>query len=613
MLQDAQSNVELLSLIVDQIIEGKMKEIEFLSHVVDIQELTGERKAELYSQLDLYQKSQPMLQSVFVGIEKGNHINFPHSEMPADYDPKERGWYKEAMQHKGQAIVTAPYVDQAMGNVVVTIARVTSDERAVIGFDLSLEELTNVVNNTKIGKTGYPFIVDDSRNIVTHPELEAGTNYNDDQVELMFSTPSGTYNDVNEGVKSKITFVTNLTTGWIIAGTLFEQDIADEAQPIFYRTSLIVLINLIVGSVLVYFIMRSVTTPLNILVKASQKISDGDLTQEVEVLRNDEFGVLAQSFNQMSGSLRTLIMRVGETAEQVAASSEQLSASAQQTGQATQLITESIQNVASGSDQQAKRTNETTQTVHHMSSSVQHIAANAGEVEQSVLQTVDTSKNGKKAIKYAFHQMETIHRTVLQLDGMVNNLDEHSIQIGHIISVIKNIAAQTNILALNAAIEAARAGENGRGFAVVANEIRSLAEQTLQASVEIEGEIDIIQGEAKQVVQSMEQGTIEVADGMSAVSVAGDAFNSIETSIDSVSVKIKEVSKATNQLSKSALQFTQVIDEIATITVRTDSDVQQVSASAQEQLASMEEIISSSAELARMADQIQQLLGKFKV
>jgi methyl-accepting chemotaxis protein len=111
----------------------------------------------------------------------------------------------------------------------------------------------------------------------------------------------------------------------------------------------------------------------------------------------------------------------------------------------------------------------------------------------------------------------------------------------------------------------------------------------------------------------MERGTIEVADGMHAVSIAGQSFEKIQSSVDTVTAQIQEVSAATTQLSTNAAQFTRAIDEIAAITETTDANVQHVSAAAQEQLASMEEIISSSTALARMAEQLQEIVSKFKV
>jgi methyl-accepting chemotaxis protein len=614
MVQNAQNNVGLVSQVVDQVIEGKKKEIDFLSRHIKAGELQGPKQVEVRNLLDRYKASQTALENIYIGTETGLFMISPNIKMPDGFDPRKRDWYKQAMKQKGQAIVSEPYLSTT-GNVVVAIAKVTSDQQGVIALDLSLEKIAEIVNKTKIGKEGYPFIIDQTRKIVVHPTLKAGTESNNPQTDRMFSAPSGAFSYMYEEEKKEkeMVYETNAVTGWKIAGTFYKQEVVDAANPIFYKTMLIILLNVLIGAIIVYFIIRSITKPLANLVQASEKISEGDLTQEVQIVRDDELGALARSFNQMSASLRSLIMQVRETAEQVAASSEQLNASAEQTGKATEHITESMQNVAVGSEQQARQTNDTAQTVHRMTVAVQQIATNAQQVSESALYTASISEEGKQAIQNASQQMETIHGTVQQLDVMVKNLDQHSNQIGSILALIKQIAEQTNLLALNAAIEAARAGEYGRGFAIVADEVRKLAEQTVQASGQIEAEIVTIQQETKQVVQSMERGTIEVADGMHAVSIAGQSFEKIQSSVDTVTAQIQEVSAATSQLSTNAAQFTRAIDEIATITETTDANVQHVSAAAQEQLASMEEIISSSTALARMAEQLQEIVGKFKV
>jgi methyl-accepting chemotaxis protein len=614
MVQNAQNNVGLVSQVVDQVIEGKKKEIDFLSRHIKAGELQGSKQVEVRNLLDRYKASQTALENIYIGTETGLFMISPNIKMPDGFDPRKRDWYKQAMQQKGQAIVSEPYLSTT-GNVVVAIAKVTSDQQGVIALDLSLEKLAEIVNKTKIGKEGYPFIIDQTRKIVVHPTLKAGTESNNPQTDRMFSAPSGAFSYMYEEEKKEkeMVYETNAVTGWKIAGTFYKQEVVDAANPIFYKTMLILLLNIVIGAILVYFIIRSITKPLVNLVQVSKKISEGDLTQEVQIVRDDELGALARSFNQMSASLRSLIMQVRETAEQVAASSEQLNASAEQTGKATEHITESMQNVAAGSEQQARQTNDTAQTVHRVTVVVQQIATNAGQVSESALYTASISEEGKQAIQNASQQMETIYETVQKLDSMVKNLDQHSNKIGNILALIKQIAEQTNLLALNAAIEAARAGEYGRGFAIVADEVRKLAEQTVQASGQIEAEIVTIQQETKQVVQSMERGTIEVADGMHAVSIAGQSFEKIQSSVDTVTAQIQEVSAATSQLSTNAAQFTRAIDEIATITETTDANVQHVSAAAQEQLASMEEIISSSTALARMAEQLQEIVGKFKV
>ncbi|QFF98407.1 methyl-accepting chemotaxis protein [Psychrobacillus glaciei] len=370
----------------------------------------------------------------------------------------------------------------------------------------------------------------------------------------------------------------------------------------------------IVGIVVALVISRMISNPLIKMGRSAEQIAAGDLSaNDIDIKNRDELGDLAKSFNTMSRNLRTLIQEVGSTAEQVASSAEELTASAEQTSTATQQVANNMQEVAKGVEKQVQSVEESSQTINKMSLGAQQIASNAQDVSDTAIEASQKASEGRMVINAAIQQMNSINETVNGLGRVIKGLGEHSNEIGKIIGVITGIADQTNLLALNAAIEAARAGEHGRGFSVVADEVRKLAEQSGESAQQIFQLISTIQEETNKAVQSMENATNEVDEGIEVVNSAGESFEQIQGSVDEVNKRIKEVSSAVQQMSAGADQMVGSMKLISEVAENSASGTQEVSAATEEQMASMEEISFAAESLSKMAEELQTLISKFKV
>ncbi|WP_100406047.1 methyl-accepting chemotaxis protein [Bacillus solitudinis] len=380
----------------------------------------------------------------------------------------------------------------------------------------------------------------------------------------------------------------------------------------FYST---ILLTVFGGVFAALFIIRSINKPINIMNVRLKEIAEGegDLTQSINISSRDELGEMAKSFNQMIEKLRELIKQVGFNAEQVAAASEQLTASSEETTRATELIASTVQEVAVGTEEQAKSVRDTSKTVNELSSSLSQIAYSSEVVTTTANHTSEQAVEGNRAVTIVVTQMNDINNTVNDLSLMVKTLGTRSTQISDIIDVITGIAEQTNLLALNAAIEAARAGEHGRGFAVVADEVRKLAEQSAGSAQEISQLLSTIQKDTNKTVETMADTTNKVAEGINFVNDAGKSFGQIQESVLEVSSQIQEVTSAVKEMSVGAEQMVQSVELIAETSEVTATGTQNMSAAAEEQLAAMEEITASSSSLSKMAEDLQEKVGKFKV
>lgn len=360
-------------------------------------------------------------------------------------------------------------------------------------------------------------------------------------------------------------------------------------------------------------IANRIVKPIKSLVQSVGLVAAGDLTQKVDITSSDEIGTLAADFNRMAGQLRSLITKVNNLAQSVAASSEELTASADQSAQVANQVAISITEVAQGMEQQLNAVNDTSTIVEQISAGVEEVAASSNSVAASSDETSIAAKEGGKAIESAVAQMKMIEDTVAETSTRVSKLGDRSKEIGQIVDTISTIASQTNLLALNAAIEAARAGEAGRGFAVVAEEVRKLAEQSQDAAKQIAALIAEIQHETSDAVTSMQEGTKQVALGNQTVTQAGLSFSRIAISVEKVTSQIRDISAAIQQMASGSQQIVMSVREIEGISRRTSEETQSVSAATEEQSASMQEVASASQALANMAEELQTAMSVFKV
>lgn len=374
-------------------------------------------------------------------------------------------------------------------------------------------------------------------------------------------------------------------------------------------------LSIVGGLFMALLIFRSIIKPINKMNTRLKEIAEGegDLTQLIDLGTKDEIGEMSQSFDRMIEKLRELVKQVSLDAEQVAAASEQLAASSEETTRATEQIVETVQEVAVETEQQTQSVQDTTNTIEEISSSVHQIATNSDAVSITAEYASDKATEGNKVVSTVVTQMNEIQIAVNELSQLVHTLGTRSQQISEIVGVITGIADQTNLLALNAAIEAARAGEHGSGFAVVADEVRKLAEQSSNSAQEISQLILSIQIDTSNTINTMDSTNKKVADGITLVHDTGTAFKQIQQSVHEVSTQIQNVSSEVKGMSQGVQQMVQAMDVISKASNVTATGAHSMSAATEEQLAAMEEMTSSSTSLSKMAEELQKIIGKFKV
>lgn len=310
----------------------------------------------------------------------------------------------------------------------------------------------------------------------------------------------------------------------------------------------------------------------------------GDLTVRADVTTG-EIGTVADFFNAVIESLREIVTNVKTAATQVNTSL------GENEGAIRQLSEEALK--------QAEDTTRTLDSVQEMSRSIQQVAENARQAAVVARTASSTAETGGLAMDRSVQNILGLRETVAQTAKKVKRLGESSQQISKVVSLINQIALQTNLLAINAGIEAARAGEEGQGFAVVAEEVGELAARSAAATRDIEQIVENIQKETTEVVEAMELGTTQVVEGTHLVEDAKQSLNKILDVSRQIDTLVQSISTATVSQAETSQAVTELMKEIALVSERTSDSTRKVSGSLKETVG--------------IAQELQASVGTFKV
>ena len=611
----ANARVNELNDMIEQKLLNKENAVKLFTETSSAADFKKKNQDELYEHFEIYSKiNEDDVVGFYAASKNRDFIQYPKVDMPKDYDPTTRDWYKAAMQDEtGEPVVTNPYVSATTDSMVVTIAQRLKDGSGAIGIDIEVQDIVDKIKDIKIGREGYPIIANKNKQIVAHPEEKSGSAVTENISSILYSSKEGTSTYENKGEQKRLVFVTNDLTGWKIAGTMFVSETEEAAQPVWNSAIILLISSFILGGIAIFFIVRSITIGLRRLVDFSEKVSEGDLTETLETKSKDEIGDLTRSFSKMSESLREVIRAVQQSVDNVASASEELTASASQTSQATEHITMSIEQFSNGNEAQNEKVESSTNQLVAMNEGLQGMSQTSSEVTAVSIQSTEAAGQGGRIVESTANQMKHIDTSVQEAEQVMKELEYKSKDITSILNVINGIADQTNLLALNAAIEAARAGESGRGFSVVAEEVRKLAVQSADSAKEIEKLIQEIVLEISKSQEMFKAVNREVNAGLGMTEEAKESFQNIYEAAEGMSKKLTQLNDTAVDLSSGSKIVSQAMQEMRQVSRESAANIQDIAASAEEQLASMEEISSSSVTLANMAEELKELTSQFKI
>ena len=546
-------------------------------------------------------------QGIYTGFEDGGMFYADYSEVPADYDPRSRGWYQDALsQNMTSFTITAPYVDAMTNALCVSFIRkmnLKSGEIGVAGIDIFLDELAEETAAMKPMQTGISAIVADGM-ILGNPDpavngklvSESGDALLAQAVEKVKPNQPISLKNGKSVYYVAASEVPN--TNWVLYSAVPEADVLASLRG-FQRVCIIIMVIIIavIIFVLLTVISTVITVPLRKVTTAAVKISEGDFDVDLPTESQNEIGQLAVAFSKTTEQLKNYqgyIDEISGALSEVSEGNLTIELKREYVGQFAKLktnmdklvsnlrtivgsIMDSAKQVDSGAVQISDGAQGLAQGATEQASSIEELSAEISQINDETMHMADNARIAQQQIHSAEEQINTSNTQMIDLRKAMEDITDKSQRISTIIKTIDDIAFQTNILALNAAVEAARAGAAGKGFAVVADEVRNLAGKSSTAALDTSNLIT----ETIAAVQTGDKLTIQTAEYL----------KSTQESTKKAVELIAEITGATDHQKRSLNDIKQGIDQISSV-VQTNAATAEESAAASQELTRQANVLS---------------------
>ena len=610
---------------------------------------TGKTEQDIVTLFRATERSFPEFREIYMGTKWGGAVSSWSEEENKGYDPRERSWYKKAVESNGNIIITPVYIS-TNGQPVISLAKTIMDTNnsilGCIGLDINLTDLTSFIGSVKVGNTGYCMLIQDDGMILAnakHSEYNFKTLHETNLAAFteIGKTSNGSMFVTLDGKMVKAYIFPLPDLGWKLV-IFVEQN---EILSLFYAlVRIMVLIGL--AMFVFYFTLailasRALKRYFARLETLFGKIAAGDLTDRIKVKRNDEIGRLMTNLNMATEHSHTMLAALREEADKMTAIGSDLSSNMEETATAVKQISSNAATVKEKALMQAAGVTETAATGEQIQGKlnllVEGITKQSESITQSSALITSTAENmlrinkilsqNDELIKTVYGQMKAGTDGARAANEFVKKIAERSEALLEASQVIQNIASQTNLLAMNAAIEAAHAGESGKGFAVVADEIRKLAEESnmqgKQIGAVIKESTEIIAQVSEAGIQA-EKTFTDVYGLISTISEKEDSIVNLMreqeengaqvlSAIETINKVTRDVSSASVEMLEGGKQITAEMQKLAEITRETTDSMTGIASGAEQITDAIEEVVSIAEQNKVSIEHLAQEVGKFKI
>jgi methyl-accepting chemotaxis protein len=523
----------------------------------------------------------------------------------------ERKYFQSAKS--GKITISQPVISKVSGDSVFVIAVPLQNSSGVfagiLGSAVKMATLTEKIAQTKIGETGYPFMVGNDGLFIYHPVKDYISKINiaslegiENLAKRSLAQETGVEEYRFKGIDKIAGFAPVPATGWSLMVTQNKSEFLAPVVSIRNMVLTVGCIFLALTVVAVLWFVRGIMALLgddpSKLAQVADRIAAGDLTYEFKTTGKPLCGVYA-NMKQMTDNLKNMFADISQGVQTLTSSSTELSAVSQQMISGAEQSSHKANNVSSAAEEMATAMNSVAAATEQTSANLQMIVSAAEEMSATINEISTNTTKGSRTTTQAVEKAEHISRKV-------DALGRAATEISKVTETIADISEQTNLLALNATIEAARAGEAGKGFAVVAGEIKELAKQTAHATDEIGLKIGEVQTTTTESVEAIKS-IVEIIDDINSI------VTSVASAIEEQSVTTQEISNNVSQAATGIQEVNENVNQTSTVAAEVTEDVHQVSQAAGEIMAGTKQINESALELSKLAENLNEMVGRFKL
>ncbi|MBY0203309.1 methyl-accepting chemotaxis protein [Paenibacillus cucumis (ex Kampfer et al. 2016)] len=541
-----------------------------------------------------------------------------------DFDIQARPYYQPVKDTDG-LYFSDPYIDISAGKVLMGIFYpIKDDNNNMIGFaaaDILFSNIPSIMESYSLGSTGYSILLSKNGDILYHPDeskvlKENIKNTTGDMGEVgkkMIAGESGIQLINDNGERRYVGYATSKDTGWSVGLTITEKEVLAELRTFTWITLGGFAAAAILLVIISYITLRRLLRTIPQLLSKIKQIEQGDLTVELDIKSNNEIGQIATGLNSMVKKIQDMLKIVGNSAQVLNHSSNDLQSISSRTAVTMNDTSTAINEIANATNYQSIETENILRKTGSLSSQIDEIAADAQAMGSMVQTSVDQSGQGLAVVEQLSKWSAENHSSTQSISSIIQEIDQSRNEISSFVDTVKQIASQTNLLALNASIEAARAGEHGRGFAVVAEEVRKLAEQTAQATEEINKKVSVIEEKTSLSVEHTMRGMKIAEENTKSVEDTKQVFYNINKDLEELKLRMAQITNSTSSVHQHKDEIFQALEIISSTTEENSASTEEVSASTQEQLESIQQVADLSNQLNQLSAKLQEELSHFKV
>lgn len=607
--QECQQVAEASSSEINLFFQSRLEQMETIGRVGAITQMDSKQAAsELSDVMSEYYENLILIWPDGTGItNQGKTLNL-----------SDRDYFQAAL--KGERVVKAPLESRITGNTVVPLAVPVYRGHKLVGVlaaTLKNDVTEELVNKIKVGESGYALLADRNGLCLVHPDKKQVMKLNIFELggraaaQFMADMKSGITEYRYNGSDKYMAYAPVQTAGWLLGVTVPVAEINQPVKNMFNKLTLLVILVLIIATTVIFFFSQAFVNPIKYMLAIIKRLADKDLTQEINTDWKSEYGAMVEAFAEMNDSWKQVVGELAADANLIAEISADLRSNAEQTGNASEQVNAGASEVARAASAQAEDAQKATELSQQVVVAMQNLGRETEKIlNESINFKVVVDKVTDLMVSQN-HKMEKTQQSTERVSQVMNDLNQRTIEIGEIVTLISSIAEQTNLLALNAAIEAARAGESGRGFAVVAEEVRKLAEESSNATQNISPIINDIQNQVERAVEEANSvGHLVKEQGKSLLESA-NAFKEIEQGANHIDNSIQDMSATFEEILASTDEIGRAVENISAGTQESAASAEEATAMTQNQLASVHHIIELTRNLEKVSNQLNEVTKTF--